>query len=151
MGKNLDFSRWPIFFSFEICSLCLYLPFSRRKSTAFFRREKKLNFYAVRRSAIFLMPTFYIYLAVAASSVFVAVLSLIRVLVLRRGLITNVPGIRVFGKIVFGESVFGVGVFCKVILIPSVGVEGFLKHLLLFYHEEISKKSYIKGGDLIQA
>ena len=97
------------------------------------------------------MPTFYLYLAVAASSVFVAVLSLIRVLVLRRGLITNVPGIRVFGKIVFGESVFGVGVFGKVILIPSVGVEGFLKHLLLFYHEEISKKSYIKDGDLIQA
>ena len=87
----------------------------------------------------------HLYLAVAACSVFVAVLSLICVLVFRRGLITNVPGIRVFGEIVFGESVFGVGVFGKVILIPSVGVESFLKHLLLFFHGEISEKYMDKG------
>ena len=48
MGKNLNFSRWLIFFSFDFCSLGLYLPFSRKKSITIFRREKKLNIYAVQ-------------------------------------------------------------------------------------------------------
>jgi len=37
MGKNLDFSRWPFFY---ICSLGLYLPFSGKKSAAFFTEKK---------------------------------------------------------------------------------------------------------------